>query len=121
MAQTYQAQSARICLVTTLTLNFYSPPVLRHRLNAVDFCMWPSPEDLRNTEIWMLRMCIRKRIVFWLLSFNISTLFTVKYTRFSLCIHEKTYKLHETREALQLQNIYPLQFYAITVSGENAI
>ena len=51
MTQPYQAQIDRIYVVTTYTLKLYSPPVLRHRLNAVGFSMRPSPEGLRNTEI----------------------------------------------------------------------
>jgi len=42
------------------------------------------------------------------------TLFTVKHTRFFLCVYEITYKLYETREALQLKKLYPLYFNTIT-------
>jgi len=108
MTQPYQAQIDRIYVVTTYTLKLYSPPVLRHRLNAVGFSMRPSPEGLRNTEIWMLRMCIRTRTVFWLLSFNISTLFTVNHTCFFLCVLEVIYKFSN----LQKQFRFPSRHMA---------
>jgi len=62
--------------------------------------------DLAN----LLKKC---HIRFSLRRFRLST---EKHTRFAICVYKITYKLHETREALQVKKLYPLYFN--TIAGD---
>jgi len=52
------------------------------------------------------------------IGYNFSALFTVRRLRFTLYVYEITYKLHETKKALQLEKL--LRSYCNTITGNGA-